>query len=89
MKFAGSVLVEDIPQIAELDCNPFLVREHGAVILDARVRIAATNQSSEVRDQRSDHNVKPGAVLTFLSFGSTIFHPVRRRTPRSGRGSDL
>jgi acetyl coenzyme A synthetase (ADP forming)-like protein len=34
-----SALVEDIPQIAELDCNPFVVQEHGAVILDARVRV--------------------------------------------------
>jgi len=34
-----SALVEDIPQIAELDCNPFVVHEHGAVILDARVRV--------------------------------------------------
>lgn len=36
-----SAMVEDIPQIAELDCNPFVVQEHGAVILDARVRVAA------------------------------------------------
>ena len=36
-----SAMVEDIPQIAELDCNPFVVHEQGAVILDARVRIAA------------------------------------------------
>ena len=36
-----SAMVEDIPQIAELDCNPFVVQEHGAVILDARVRLAA------------------------------------------------
>lgn len=35
-----SALVEDIPQIAELDCNPFVVHERGAVILDARVRVA-------------------------------------------------
>jgi acyl-CoA synthetase (NDP forming) len=35
-----SAMVEDIPQIAELDCNPFVVYEHGAVILDARVRVA-------------------------------------------------
>ena len=34
-----SALIEDIPQIAELDCNPFVVHEHGAVILDARVRV--------------------------------------------------
>jgi acyl-CoA synthetase (NDP forming) len=32
-------MVEDIPQIAELDCNPFVINEHEAVILDARVRV--------------------------------------------------
>ena len=36
-----SALLEDIPQIAELDCNPFVVHQRGAVILDARVRVAA------------------------------------------------
>jgi acetyl coenzyme A synthetase (ADP forming)-like protein len=36
-----SAMVQDIPQIAELDCNPFVVLEKGAVILDARVRVAA------------------------------------------------
>ncbi len=36
-----SAMVEEIPQIAELDCNPFVVQEHGAVILDARVRVTA------------------------------------------------
>ena len=35
-------MVEDIPQIAELDCNSFVVNEHGATILDARVRVEAT-----------------------------------------------
>jgi acyl-CoA synthetase (NDP forming) len=35
-----SALVEDIPQIAELDCNPFVVHEKGATILDARIRVA-------------------------------------------------
>lgn len=34
-----SAMIEDIPQIAELDCNPFVIHEHGAVILDARVRV--------------------------------------------------
>lgn len=34
-----SAMVEDLPQIAELDCNPFVVQEDGAVILDARVRV--------------------------------------------------
>jgi acetyl coenzyme A synthetase (ADP forming)-like protein len=36
-----SALVDDISQIAELDCNPFVVHERGAVILDARIRVAA------------------------------------------------
>ena len=35
-----SAMVEDIPQIAELDCNPFVVHETGATILDARIRVA-------------------------------------------------
>jgi acetate---CoA ligase (ADP-forming) len=34
-----SAMVEDLPQIAELDCNPFVVQKEGAVILDARVRL--------------------------------------------------
>ncbi|MGH8527815.1 MAG: acetate--CoA ligase family protein, partial [Gammaproteobacteria bacterium] len=36
-----SAMVEDIPQIAELDCNPFVVHNSGAAILDARVRVSA------------------------------------------------
>jgi acetyl coenzyme A synthetase (ADP forming)-like protein len=35
-----SALAEDLPEVAELDCNPFLVQQSGAVILDARVRVA-------------------------------------------------
>jgi len=34
-----SAMVEDIPQIAELDCNPFVVQQAGATILDARIRV--------------------------------------------------
>ena len=36
-----SAMVEDLPQIAELDCNPFVVHEGGATILDARIRVTA------------------------------------------------
>ena len=36
-----SAMVEDLPQIAELDCNPFVVHEHGATILDARIRVTS------------------------------------------------
>ena len=38
-----SAMVEDIPQISELDCNPLVVHERGATILDARVRIKAVD----------------------------------------------
>jgi acetate---CoA ligase (ADP-forming) len=36
-----SAMVDDLPQIAELDCNPFVVNEQGAVILDARARVTS------------------------------------------------
>ncbi|HLW46517.1 MAG TPA: GNAT family N-acetyltransferase [bacterium] len=35
-----AALVEDLPQVAELDCNPVIVHEHGATIVDVRVRVA-------------------------------------------------
>jgi acetyl coenzyme A synthetase (ADP forming)-like protein len=34
-----STMVDAHPSIAEMDCNPVLVLTHGAVILDARVRV--------------------------------------------------
>ena len=34
-----AALAEAHPQVAELDCNPVVVAEHGAVVLDARVRV--------------------------------------------------
>jgi acetyl coenzyme A synthetase (ADP forming)-like protein len=40
-----SAMVEDIPQITELDCNPLIVQEKGVVILDARVRVAPVEPS--------------------------------------------
>jgi len=34
-----SAMVEDIPEIAELDLNPVFVRSHGAVVADVRIRL--------------------------------------------------
>jgi acyl-CoA synthetase (NDP forming)/GNAT superfamily N-acetyltransferase len=34
-----SAMVEDIPEITELDLNPIFVRQHGAVVADIRVRL--------------------------------------------------
>lgn len=36
-----SELAEDLPQIAELDCNPTRVHQKGAAVLDARIRVTA------------------------------------------------
>jgi acetyl coenzyme A synthetase (ADP forming)-like protein len=33
-------LINDVPEIAELDCNPVMVLEQGAVVVDARIRVA-------------------------------------------------
>jgi acetyl coenzyme A synthetase (ADP forming)-like protein len=44
-----SALVEDLPQIAELDLNPILVHEKGVTVVDARVRLAASE------DDRNRH----------------------------------
>jgi hypothetical protein len=34
-------MVEDLPQIAELDCNPIIVHEGGAAVVDDRIRAVA------------------------------------------------
>jgi acyl-CoA synthetase (NDP forming) len=35
-----SALAEDQPQVAEMDCNPVIVSASGALVVDARVRVA-------------------------------------------------
>jgi acyl-CoA synthetase (NDP forming) len=35
-----ATLAEDLPEVAEMDCNPVKVRTNDAVIVDARVRVA-------------------------------------------------
>ena len=35
-----SALAEQHPHIAELDCNPVIVSVSGAIVVDARVRVA-------------------------------------------------
>ena len=34
-----SAMVEGHAEIAELDCNPVMVGQHGAIVVDARVRL--------------------------------------------------
>jgi len=39
-----AAMVEHHPEIAEMDCNPVIVRPEGAVIVDARIRIEASQE---------------------------------------------
>lgn len=47
-------LVEDLPEIAELDCNPVLATAKGAVVVDARLRVgpSAPRAPEDTRDLR-------------------------------------
>jgi acyl-CoA synthetase (NDP forming) len=53
-----SRLVEDVPEIAELDLNPVIVTAHDAVAVDARVRLAPApphahpSSADDIRSQR-------------------------------------
>jgi acetyltransferase len=46
-----SRLVADVPEIVELDINPLLADSHGAVVLDARMRIAMADRSGSTLDR--------------------------------------
>jgi acetyltransferase len=46
-----SRLVADIPEIVELDINPLLAAASGAVVLDARMRIAMADRSGSTLDR--------------------------------------
>ena len=48
-----SALVEDLPQIAELDLNPILVHDNGVTVVDARIRLAG----GESDDRGTSHGI--------------------------------
>jgi acetyl coenzyme A synthetase (ADP forming)-like protein len=50
-----SRLVEDMPEVAELDCNPVIVTPHGAVVVDARIRIDTEAARPLLQDTRHLH----------------------------------
>jgi acetyl coenzyme A synthetase (ADP forming)-like protein len=39
-----SRLAEDLPQVAELDCNPVIARPDGCVVVDARIRLRPSDR---------------------------------------------
>lgn len=44
-----SQMLADLPQLAELDINPLWIDEHGALALDARIRVASSPQAGSER----------------------------------------
>jgi acyl-CoA synthetase (NDP forming) len=40
-------LAEDLPEVAELDLNPILVSTDGAVVVDAKLRLAPVGQEPD------------------------------------------
>jgi acetyl coenzyme A synthetase (ADP forming)-like protein len=47
-----SAMVDDLPQIAELDCNPIVAHPGGAVVVDARVRVAPAEPPAPLGTKR-------------------------------------
>jgi acyl-CoA synthetase (NDP forming) len=45
-----SRLSEEIPEIAELDCNPLIVSTDGALVVDAKVRLAPDSRPRSACD---------------------------------------
>jgi acetyl coenzyme A synthetase (ADP forming)-like protein len=48
-----SAMVETHPEVAEMDCNPVIVRPDGAVIVDARIRVEAAAPTLPLAGRRS------------------------------------
>ena len=44
-----SQLADDLPELAELDLNPVLGLPHGAVAVDARIRLARPHARSDAK----------------------------------------
>jgi len=51
-----SALVEDLPQIAELDCNPIIVTPDGAAIVDVRIRVVDPHQWKRQFSKRTEES---------------------------------
>jgi acetyl coenzyme A synthetase (ADP forming)-like protein len=47
-----SRLVEDMPEVAELDCNPVIATPDGVLVVDARIRVSLGTARSHVEDIR-------------------------------------
>ena len=69
-------LAEAHPEVAELDCNPVVVRERGATVVDARVRVEPVRP----RPAWPALGAEPPAMVTTLGGNGTVQMP-RRAEP--------
>ncbi|MCW8987454.1 MAG: bifunctional acetate--CoA ligase family protein/GNAT family N-acetyltransferase, partial [Gammaproteobacteria bacterium] len=74
-----SEMVCELPQIHELDINPVVVNEHGAMVLDARIVVALQKPLSEPYEHMAIHPYPVHLVSHMqLSDGTTItIRPIR------------
>ena len=73
-----SRLVCDIPEIVELDINPLLVDAKGAIVLDARMRLALADRSGSTLDRLAIRPY-PRELEQTIDFGGAplLLRPVR------------
>jgi acetyltransferase len=73
-----SRLVADVPEIVELDINPLLADSHGAVVLDARMRIAMADRSGSTLDRLAirPYPAELEEVLPWAE-GTVLLRPIR------------
>ncbi|MGJ9419600.1 GNAT family N-acetyltransferase [Massilia sp. CMS3.1] len=73
-----SRLVSDIPEIVELDINPLLADANGAIVLDARMRLALADHSASTLDRLAIRPY-PRELEETIDFGGLplLLRPVR------------
>jgi acetyltransferase len=73
-----SRLVADVPEIVELDINPLLADSRGAVVLDARMRIAMADRSGSTLDRLAIRPY-PSALEETVPWdgGAILLRPIR------------
>ncbi|CAH0283507.1 Acetyltransferase Pat [Massilia sp. Bi118] len=73
-----SRLVADVPEIVELDINPLLADSRGAVVLDARMRIAMADRSGSTLDRLAirPYPAELEEVLPWAE-GTVLLRPIR------------
>ena len=73
-----SQLVADLPEVVELDINPLLADSAGAIVLDARVRVALADKSGSTLDRLAIRPYPPELEETIEFEGRPLLlRPIR------------